>query len=47
MKIPVARREFTTVECYINVGSLGKNEHVEAVRQNREVCPIHLDIVYK
>ncbi len=43
--VPVASREFTTVECYTNVGSYGKNGHDETVRQNREICPIHLDIV--
>ena len=32
------------MECYINVGSYGENGHGEAVRQNREVCPIHLDM---
>lgn len=25
-----------------NVGSCGEDGHVEAVRQNREVCPNHL-----
>ncbi len=45
MNVPVASRKFTTAECYTNVGSFGKDGHVETVRQNREVCPIHLDIV--
>ena len=30
----------------MNVDSFGKDGHVETVRQNREVCPIHLDIVF-
>ena len=42
--IPVARREFTTVECYINVSRYAENGHFEAVRQNREICPNHLDL---
>ena len=45
MNVPVASREFTTAECYTNVVSFGKDGHGETVRQNREVCPIHLDIV--
>ena len=45
MLIPVASRNFKTVECYINVGSYGKDGHVEAVRHIREKCPIHLDIM--
>ena len=47
MLIPVARRKFTTVECYINVGSFGKDGHDEAVRHIREKCPKHLDIDMK
>ena len=47
MLIPVARRKFTTVECYINVGSYGKDGHDEAVRHIREKCPKHLDIDMK
>ena len=43
--IPVARWEFTTVECYTNVCSSGEDGHAEAVRHIREKCPIHLDIV--
>ena len=30
--IPVARREFTTVECYTNVSRYAENGHDEAVR---------------
>ena len=44
MKIPVASWEFTTVECRKNVGRYAENGHDEAVRQNREVCPKHLNM---
>ena len=40
----MAGRKVTTVKCYTNVGSLGKDGHEETVRQNREVCPKHLDM---
>ncbi|MBR4153445.1 MAG: hypothetical protein IKT98_10875 [Selenomonadaceae bacterium] len=33
------------MECYINVSRCAENGHVEAVRQNREVCPNHLNMV--
>ena len=40
----MAGREVKTVECRKDVGSSGKDGHEEAVRQNREVCPKHLDM---
>ena len=43
-KLPVASRKETTVECYKNVSRSAENGHEEAVRQDREVCPKHLDM---